>query len=179
MKYKLLLYLTHLLPRETVFCNLAFFLPFLRDRRNARFSFRSFKSGNYIRFLKPEKVFTLSHDGPFRLIFRKFGCEGLDFQVFTAIRAIMLLPSWFSTVLLCEGLFFLPFTSVHRPCEHSEKQAFTPKNFENQWEINYMWRRECFFREIKCVYMRAQEGENPYHGHGWGDCPHKSPSSFS
>ena len=33
---------------------------------------------------------------------------------------------------VCEGLFFLPFTSVHRPCEHLEKQAFTPKNFENQ-----------------------------------------------
>ena len=95
-----------------MFCNLAFFLPFLRDRRNARFSFRSFKSGNYIRFLKPEKVFTLSHDGPFRLIFRKFGCEGLDFQVFTAWVAWMLLPSWISTVLLCEGLQNQPFTVI-------------------------------------------------------------------
>ena len=40
------------------------------------------------RFFILKKVFTLSHEGFFFLIIRRFKCEGLRFQVFTAIRAI-------------------------------------------------------------------------------------------
>ena len=75
----------------------------------------SFNSCSLYAFFRFKKAFTLSHNGSFLLISRHFRCEGLDFQVFTAIRAIMLLPSWFSTVLLCEGLRNQPFTVILLP----------------------------------------------------------------
>ena len=90
-------------------------------------------------------------------------CFPPEFQQFYCVKACEINPS----------------QSFCGPCEHLEKQAFTPKNYENQQKIRAVWRGEYFFREIKFVYTRAQEGANPCHGHGWGDCPHKSGSCLS
>ena len=92
------------------------------------------------------------------MIFSWFECEGLGFQAFTAQEAFLLLFSWLPTIFRREGLLLRVFTSVRSRCECFEFQAITPKAYENQLETHTVWRSECFFREIKTVYTRAQKG---------------------
>ena len=88
----------------------------------------------------------------------------------TAERSYRLPPDC-EAVFRCEGLLFQPFTSVHSPCEcfgsqcecfgnrvnTLKAQPFTLETDGNQMKTHVVWRSECFFREIKCVYTRAQK----------------------
>ena len=83
-------------------------------------------------------------------------CFTPNFQQFCCVKACL----------------FYPSQSFCCPCEYLKMQAFTRKNYENQQKTRDVWRGEYFFREIKCVYTRAQEGANPCHVHGWEGCLH-------
>ena len=85
-----------------------------------------------IRIFSLKKAFTPSHNACFLLIFSYFKCEGFVFQVFTAIRAWMLIFSWFRGAF---PVWRLGISTLHNrsppvwmlccPCEHFEIQAFT------------------------------------------------------
>ena len=129
----------------------------LPDKNEHTVLLLSGKSTSRYAFFIRKKAFTPSHGARFRLILSQFKCEGLDFQVFTTQGAFIPLTTWFSAVFLHKGLLYLPFTSVHRPCEYLKIKTFTLETYENQQETRSVWMDEYFFREILSrIYTRAK-----------------------
>ena len=92
----------------------------------------------YIRFIPSKKVFTLSHEERFLLIFNAFKCECLDFKVFTPPGFV-----WMPDVSTLHAL--LPQSPV---CgEHLKHKPFTLFSDENQQETGGRWKGEWFFED--------------------------------
>ena len=112
-------------------------------------------------FFTFKKAFTHSRNGYFWLIISCFECEGLAFQPFTAWGAWMLLYSWFSTFLLCEGLRNQPFTVILRPVWTLGKASLhTQKHWKSEENIQRVKGWMLFSGNQIRIHARARRGKS-------------------